>query len=159
MEKNSRTEMLPGKRFTTAVKRGVAPRTRKQRIPAAISKLRSAFFTGYKNKSCRYCTYYIIYIFVPWFVQTDQSDCSIRGVYISYTPPKRLYIFYLRSRPPISRYASKPPKRFRSKVNKVIIGRNNKVNFTSKSYMTAGRISERILADKLLARVVVNSYC
>ena len=100
-----------------------------------------------------------IYIFVPWFVQTDQSDCSIRGVYISYTPPKRVYIFCLRSRPPISRYAAKPPKRFRSKVNKVIIGRNNKVNFTSKSYMTADRISERILADKLLARVVVNSYC
>ena len=100
-----------------------------------------------------------IYIFVPWFVQTDQSDCSIRGVYISYTPPKRVYIFCLRSRPPISRYAAKKPKRFRSKVNKVIIGRNNKVNFTSKSYMTAGRISERILADKLLARVVVNSYC
>ena len=86
-----------------------------------------------------------IYIFVPWFVQTDQSDCSIRGVYISYTPPKRVYIFCLRSRPPISRYAAKKPKRFRSKVNKVIIGRNNKVNFTSKSYMTAGRISERIL--------------
>ena len=100
-----------------------------------------------------------IYIFVPWFVQTDQSDCSIRGVYISYTPPKRVYIFCLRSRPTISRYAAKPPKRFLSKVNKVIIGRNNKVNFTSKSYMTAGRISERILADKLLARVVVNSYC
>ena len=100
-----------------------------------------------------------IHIFVPWFVQTEQSDCSIRGVYISYTPPKQVYIFCLRSRPPISRYAAKPPKRFRSKVNKVIIGRNNKVNFTSKSYMTAGRISERILADKLLARVVVNSYC
>ena len=104
-------------------------------------------------------TRYYIYIFVPWFVQTDQSDCSIQGVYISYTPPKRVYIFCLRSRPPISRYAAKPPKRFRSKENKVIIGRNNKVNFTSKSYMTAGIISERILADKLLARVVVNSYC
>ena len=104
-------------------------------------------------------TRYYIYIFVPWFVQTDQSDCSIRGVYISYTPPKRVYIFCLRSRPPISRYTAKPPKRFRSKENKVIIGRNNKVNFTSKSYMTAGIISERILADKLLARVVVNSYC
>ena len=100
--------------------------------------------------------YIYIHIFVPRFVQTDQSDCSIRGVYISYTPPKRVYIFCLRSRPPISRYAA---KRFRSKVNEVIIGRNNKVNFTSKSYMTAGRISERILADKLLARVVVNSYC
>ena len=102
---------------------------------------------------CKNMKYRINILFVPWFVQTDQSDCSIRGVYISYTPPKRVYIFCLRSRPPISRYAAKPPKRFRSKVNKVIIGRNNKVNFTSKSYMTAGRISERILADKLLARV------
>ena len=58
MEKNSRTERLPGKR--AAVKRGVAPHTRKQRVLAAISKLRSAFFTGYKNK---FCTYYIIYIY------------------------------------------------------------------------------------------------
>ena len=32
--------------YTAAVKRGVAPYT----VPAAISKLRSAFFTGYKNK-------------------------------------------------------------------------------------------------------------
>ena len=31
--------------FTTAVKRGVAPHTRKQRVLAAISKLRSAFLT------------------------------------------------------------------------------------------------------------------
>ena len=47
--------MLPGKRdFTAAVKRGVAPHTRKQRVLAAISKLRSAFFTGYKNKICTY---------------------------------------------------------------------------------------------------------
>ena len=53
--------MLPGKRdFTTAVKRGVAPHTRKQRVLAAISKLRSAFFMGYKNKIC---TYYILYIY------------------------------------------------------------------------------------------------
>ena len=36
--------------FTAAVKRGVAPHTRKQRVLAAISKLRSPFFTGYKNK-------------------------------------------------------------------------------------------------------------
>ena len=43
--------------FTAAVKRGVAPHTRKQRVLVAISKLRSAFFTGYKNKIC---TYYII---------------------------------------------------------------------------------------------------
>ena len=55
MEKNSRTEMLPGKRdFTAAVKRGLAPHTRKLRVLAAISKLRSAFFTGYKNKICMY---------------------------------------------------------------------------------------------------------
>ena len=39
-----------------AVKRGVAPHTSKQRVLAAISKLRYAFFTGYKNKIC---TYYI----------------------------------------------------------------------------------------------------
>ena len=46
--------MLPGSGiFTSAVKRGVAPHTRKQRILAAISKLRSAFFTGYKNKIAR----------------------------------------------------------------------------------------------------------
>ena len=51
MEKNSRTEMLPGKRdFYRCVKRGVAPHTSKQRVLAAISKLRSAFFMGYKNK-------------------------------------------------------------------------------------------------------------
>ena len=36
--------------FTAAVKRV----TRKQRVPAAISKLRSAFITGYKNKICTY---------------------------------------------------------------------------------------------------------
>ena len=45
--------------FTSAVERGVAPHTRKQRVLAAISKLRSAYFTGYKNKNCTYCTYYI----------------------------------------------------------------------------------------------------
>ena len=55
IEKNSRTERLPGKR--AAVKRGVVPHTSKQRVLAAISKLRSAFFTGYKNK---FCTYYIL---------------------------------------------------------------------------------------------------
>ena len=60
IEKNSRTEMLPGKR-TAAVERGVASYTRKQRVLAAISKLRSAFFTGYKNKICTYYIY-IIYI-------------------------------------------------------------------------------------------------
>ena len=59
--------MLPGKRdfyhcgiFTTAVKRGVAPR--KQRVLAAISKLRSAFFTGYKKKNCTYHNIYVIVI-------------------------------------------------------------------------------------------------
>ena len=46
--------MLPGSGiFTAAVKRGVAPHTRKQRVLAAISKLRSAFFTGYMNKIAR----------------------------------------------------------------------------------------------------------
>ena len=60
MEKNSRTEMLPGKR-TAAVERGVAPHTCKQRGLAAISKLRSAFLTGYKNKICTYYTY----IYIP----------------------------------------------------------------------------------------------
>ena len=42
--------------FTSAVEHGVAPHTRKQRVLVAISKLRSAFFTGCKNKIC---TYYI----------------------------------------------------------------------------------------------------
>ena len=51
MEKNSRTEMLPGKRdFYRCCKARRSPHTRKQRVLAAISKLRSAFFTGYKNK-------------------------------------------------------------------------------------------------------------
>ena len=59
MEKNSRTEMLPGKRdFDLCCReRGVAPHTCKQRVLAAISKLRSAFFTGYKNKICTYYIY------------------------------------------------------------------------------------------------------
>ena len=58
MEKNSRTEMLPWEAgfLLAAVKRGVAPHKHKQRVLVAISKLRSAFFTGYKNKNC---TYYI----------------------------------------------------------------------------------------------------
>ena len=42
-----------------AVKRGVAPHTHKQRVLAAISKLRSAFFTGYKKKFAR-----TIYIYI-----------------------------------------------------------------------------------------------
>ena len=61
--------MLPGKRdFTAAVKRGVAPHTRKQRVLAAISKLRSAFFTGYKNKICTYTIQFArtIYILGKW---------------------------------------------------------------------------------------------
>ena len=45
--------------FTAAVKRGVVPHTHKQRVLAAISKLRSAFFTGYKNKICTYYIYII----------------------------------------------------------------------------------------------------
>ena len=54
MEKNSRTEMLPGKRdFYRFCKAWRSPHTRKQRALAAISKLRSAFFTGYKNKIAR----------------------------------------------------------------------------------------------------------
>ena len=59
--------MLPGKRsgiFTAAVKRGVAPHTRKQRFLAAISKLRSAFFTGYKNKICTYQNLHVLYIYI-----------------------------------------------------------------------------------------------
>ena len=55
MEKNSRTEMLPGKRdFYRCCKVRRSATTRKQRLLAAISKLRSAFFTGYKNKICTY---------------------------------------------------------------------------------------------------------
>ena len=55
--------MLPGSGiFTSAVERGVAPHTRKQRVLAAISKLRSAFFTGYKNKILH--VLYIIYIYI-----------------------------------------------------------------------------------------------
>ena len=62
MVKNSRTEMLPAKRvFTVAIMRGVAPHTRRQRVLAAISKLRSAFFTGYKNKICTYYVYITYY--------------------------------------------------------------------------------------------------
>ena len=63
MEKNSTTEMLPGKRdfYRCCKARRSATYTRKQRVPAAISKFRSAFFTGrsafftgYKNKICMY---------------------------------------------------------------------------------------------------------
>ena len=51
--------------FTAAVKRGVAPHTRKQRVLAAISKLRSAFFTGYKNKICTYyINLHVLYIYI-----------------------------------------------------------------------------------------------
>ena len=59
--------MLPGSGiFTAAVKRGVAPHTRKQRVLAAISKLRSAFFTGYKNKIARTIIYNNIYAILNW---------------------------------------------------------------------------------------------
>ena len=51
MEKNSRTEMLPGKRdfYRFCLARRSASHVNKE-FRAAISKLRSAFFTGYKNK-------------------------------------------------------------------------------------------------------------
>ena len=39
--------------FTAAVKRGIAPHTRKQRVPAAISKLRSAFLRVIRTKYVR----------------------------------------------------------------------------------------------------------
>ena len=57
--------MLPGKRdfYHCCKARRIATHTRKQRVLAAISKLRSAYFTGYKNKIC---TYYI-YILEKWF--------------------------------------------------------------------------------------------
>ena len=63
MEKNSRTEMLPGKRdfYLCCRERGVAPHTRKQRVLAAISKLRSAFFMGYKNEICTYHNIYLLH--------------------------------------------------------------------------------------------------
>ena len=52
MEKNSRTEMLPGKRdfYRCCKARRSASHVNKELILAAISKLCSAFFTGYKNK-------------------------------------------------------------------------------------------------------------
>ena len=52
--------MLPGKwDFYRCCK---APHARKQRVLAAISKLRSTFFTGYKIKIC---TYYIYIYYIP----------------------------------------------------------------------------------------------
>ena len=30
---------------------------------------------------------------VSWLTQSDQSDCSIRGGYFSYTPPRRCIFF------------------------------------------------------------------
>ena len=68
MENNSKTEMLPGKRdfYLCCIERGVAPHIHvKQRVLAAISKLRSAFFTGYKNKICTYYIYIIIIYISP----------------------------------------------------------------------------------------------
>ena len=32
---------------------------------------------------------------VSWLTQSDQSDCSIRGGYFSYTPPRRCIFFAL----------------------------------------------------------------
>ena len=85
--------------FTTAVKRGVAPHTRKQRVQAAISKLRSTFFTGYKNKICTYCTYYIYIIGERAKRARHSPVCSIENriyIYIygtckicSYNPQRR----------------------------------------------------------------------
>jgi hypothetical protein len=34
-------------------------------------------------------------IFVPWLLHSDQSDCSIAGVYFSYTPPRRCISRYI----------------------------------------------------------------
>ena len=78
--------MLPGRSgiFTTAVKRGVAPHTSKQRVLAAISKLRSAFFTGYKKNNC---TYYIYIMIIydsqlnrpeSWFNRQKKKTLSMR---------------------------------------------------------------------------------
>ena len=78
MQKNSRTKMLPGKGdFTAAVKCGVAPHTRKQRVLVAISKLRSAFFTGYKNKLC---TYYInLHVLYNW--RASEASETLSGLF------------------------------------------------------------------------------
>ena len=59
--------------FTSAVERGVAPHTSKQRVPAAISKLRSAFFTGYKNKILHVHNIYIYYIPPPLTVHFSMT--------------------------------------------------------------------------------------
>ena len=55
--------MLPGKRdFYLCCS---ARRSATYTVLAAISKLRSAFFMGYKNKICTYYIYiYIIYIYI-----------------------------------------------------------------------------------------------
>ena len=60
MEKNSRTEMLPGKRYfyRSCKARRSASHVNKEFL-AAISKLCSAFFTGYKNKFARTIIIYI----------------------------------------------------------------------------------------------------
>ena len=68
--------------FTSAVERGIAPHTRKQRVLAAISKLSSAYFTGYKNKNCTYCTYYIYIL----------GMCSFQHKWAS---ERQLYLFVL----------------------------------------------------------------
>ena len=55
MEKNSRTEMLPGKRdfYRCCKARRSASHINKEFLQQ-FQKLRSAFFTGYKNEICTY---------------------------------------------------------------------------------------------------------
>ena len=63
--------------FTSAEERGIAPHTRKQRVLAAISKLRSAYFTGYKNKIARIAR--TIYIYTrKWFPLWGERDHSLK---------------------------------------------------------------------------------
>ena len=79
MEKNSRTEMLPGKRdFYRCCKHGVVPHTSKQRVLAAISKLHSAFLTGYKNKICMYYNW-----------RASEASETLSGLF-----NRELYIYY-----------------------------------------------------------------
>ena len=84
IEKNSRTEMLPGKRdfFRCCKARRRAPHTRKQRVLAAISKLRSAFFTGYKNKIC---TYYLLYNSESEAKLTNTDEKNLKNFFKKYS--------------------------------------------------------------------------
>ena len=66
MEKNSRTEILPGKRDFYRCCKARRSASSKQRVLAAISKLRSSFFMGYKKKICTYYIYIII--LEKWFL-------------------------------------------------------------------------------------------